>query len=159
MAKLTHRMVNTNGINMHIVEQGAGPVVLLLHGFPGFWYSWRYQIPALAEAGFRAVAPDLRGFGQSDKPKNADDYTTLHVVGDLVGLLDELGEQRVWWWGMTGVPLRRGICACFGLTVWRLLLSWVPYLPRTPAGSVVRTMGGVCGEGFYMCRFEIFNKP
>lgn len=72
-----------------------GPVVLLLHGFPSLWYMWRKQMAALAEAGFRAVAPDQRGYGQTDVPDAVEDYTFLHLVGDIVGLLDALGEQQV----------------------------------------------------------------
>jgi pimeloyl-ACP methyl ester carboxylesterase len=63
-----HRIVETNGIHMHIAEQGTGPLVVLCHGFPESWYSWRHQLPALADAGFHAVAPDMRGYGQTDAP-------------------------------------------------------------------------------------------
>jgi len=90
---LKHRIIETNGIKMHIAEQGKGPLVLLLHGFPEIWYSWRYQIPVLAEAGFHVVAPDLRGYGDTEQPENIDQYTLLHLVGDIVGLLDALNEE------------------------------------------------------------------
>jgi pimeloyl-ACP methyl ester carboxylesterase len=93
MSQIQHRTVETNGIRMHIAEQGAGPVVLLCHGFPESWYSWRHQLPALAEAGFHAVAPDMRGYGQTDRPEAIDQYTMLHLVGDMVGLLDALGAE------------------------------------------------------------------
>jgi soluble epoxide hydrolase/lipid-phosphate phosphatase len=89
-----HRFVETNGIRMHYVEQGEGYPVLLLHGFPELWYSWRYQIPALAEAGFHAIAPDLRGYGETDAPPEVDSYTIHHLVGDLTGLLDALGYEK-----------------------------------------------------------------
>jgi pimeloyl-ACP methyl ester carboxylesterase len=88
---IRHRVVPTNGINMHIAEAGEGPVVLLAHGFPESWYSWRHQLAALAEAGFHAVAPDMRGYGRSDKPEAIDQYTLFHLVGDMLGLLDALG--------------------------------------------------------------------
>jgi pimeloyl-ACP methyl ester carboxylesterase len=91
---LTHRMVASNGIQMHIAEQGAGPTVLLCHGFPELWYSWRHQLPALAAAGFHAVAPDMRGYGQTERPEEIDKYTLLHLVGDMVGLLDALGVEH-----------------------------------------------------------------
>ena len=68
MAGVTHRFIETNGIRMHIAEQGSGPLVLLLHGFPELWYSWRHQLEALADAGYHAVAPDQRGYGQTDRP-------------------------------------------------------------------------------------------
>jgi pimeloyl-ACP methyl ester carboxylesterase len=92
--KWQHRFVETNGIRMHYVEQGEGFPILLLHGFPELWYSWRYQIPALANAGFHAIAPDLRGYGETDKPEGIESYDIHHLVGDLVGLLDALGLER-----------------------------------------------------------------
>ena len=91
---VSHRFVETNGLRMHIVEQGTGPLVLLCHGFPELWHSWRYQVPALAQAGYHVVVPDLRGYGQTDQPADAGVYTLLHLVGDLVGLLDALGEEQ-----------------------------------------------------------------
>src|SRR6267143_3999545 len=91
---VTHHMVEANGIRMHIAEQGTGPTVLLCHGFPELWYSWRHQLSALAAAGFHAVAPDMRGYGQSDRPEAIDQYTLLHLVGDMVGLLDALGAEE-----------------------------------------------------------------
>src|SRR5882724_9435663 len=91
MSEVRHRTVETNGIRIHVAEQGDGPLVLLCHGFPELWYSWRHQLSALAGAGFRAVAPDMRGYGLTDRPKDIDQYTLLHLVGDMVGLLDALG--------------------------------------------------------------------
>jgi epoxide hydrolase A/B len=90
----THRSVETNGIRMHIAEQGGGPTVLLCHGFPELWYSWRHQLRALAAAGYHVVAPDMRGYGQTDRPEQIEQYTLLHMVGDMVGLLDALGIAR-----------------------------------------------------------------
>ena len=91
MSDVRHRTVETNGIRMHVAEQGEGPLVLLCHGFPESWYSWRHQLAALAAAGFHAVAPDMRGYGQTDQPAAIDQYTLLHLVGDMVGLVDALG--------------------------------------------------------------------
>src|SRR5262245_14030228 len=88
--EIRHRFVTTNGITMHIAEAGQGPLVILCHGFPESWYSWRHQLFALAEAGFHAVAPDMRGYGQTDKPEPIDQYSLFHLVGDMVGLLDAL---------------------------------------------------------------------
>src|ERR1700724_811860 len=90
MSGPTQRLIESNGIHLNIAEQGEGPPVLLCHGFPESWYSWRHQIGALAAAGFRAVAPDMRGYGKSDRPEAIDQYTVFHLVGDLVGLLDAL---------------------------------------------------------------------
>src|SRR5918992_4221940 len=84
-----HRFVSANGSRFHVVELGSGPLVLLLHGFPEFWWSWRHQLVGLADAGFRAVAVDLRGYGDSDKPPRGYDAWTL--AGDVGGLVKDLG--------------------------------------------------------------------
>jgi pimeloyl-ACP methyl ester carboxylesterase len=94
MTEVMHRTVETNGIRMHIAEQGRGPLVVLCHGFPESWYSWRHQLRALAEAGFHAVAPDMRGYGRTDRPAEIEKYTLFHLVGDMVGLLDALGAEQ-----------------------------------------------------------------
>jgi pimeloyl-ACP methyl ester carboxylesterase len=87
-------MIDVNGIRLHIAEQGEGPLVVLLHGFPESWHSWRHQFGPLAAAGFRVVAPDQRGYGRSDHPEDVDAYSILHLVGDVVGLVHALGEER-----------------------------------------------------------------
>ena len=89
----TLRFVQSNGIRMRIAEMGQGPLVLLLHGWPESWYSWRHQLPAIAAAGFHAVAPDMRGYGQTDKPAAVADYDIHHLTADVVGLIDALGEK------------------------------------------------------------------
>jgi len=94
MPGVTHRMIETNGIRLHVAEQGEGPLVILCHGFPECWYSWRHQLPALAKAGFRAMALDLRGYGRSDHPEDVEKYTVLHYVGDIVGLLDAVDIKQ-----------------------------------------------------------------
>jgi pimeloyl-ACP methyl ester carboxylesterase len=91
---IMRRAVEANGIHLHIAERGDGPVVVLCHGFPESRYSWRHQLAALSAAGFRAVAPDMRGYGQSDRPDAIDQYTLLHLVGDMVGLVDALGVDQ-----------------------------------------------------------------
>jgi pimeloyl-ACP methyl ester carboxylesterase len=87
-------LLDINGIRMRIATQGSGPLVLLCHGFPELWYSWRNQLAALAAAGYRAVAPDMRGYGGTDAPAEPDAYTTLHLVGDMVELVNALGERQ-----------------------------------------------------------------
>jgi pimeloyl-ACP methyl ester carboxylesterase len=87
-----HRDVHANGIRLHVAEAGEGPLVLLLHGFTGFWWTWRHQLGALADAGYRTVAVDLRGYGDSDKPPRGYDAWTL--AGDVGGLVKALGEPR-----------------------------------------------------------------
>src|SRR5258708_21147589 len=90
MNEPTQRIVEANGIRLNIVEQGKGPVVLLCHGFPESWYSWRHQLGALAATGFHPVAPDMRAYGKRDRPEAIDRYTIFPLVGDMVGLLDAL---------------------------------------------------------------------
>lgn len=87
-----HATLSTNGIRMHYVTQGTGPLIVLLHGFPEFWYSWRFQIPVLAEQGYRVVAPDLRGYNETEKP--ASGYDILTLLGDIAGLIEALGEEH-----------------------------------------------------------------
>jgi len=133
MTGISHRTIETNGIRMHLAEQGTGPVVILCHGFPESWYSWRHQIEALSAAGFHVVAPDLRGYGQTESPQPIDQYTLLHLVGDIIGLMDALGAETaviaghdwgapVAWHAALLRPERfRGV---IGLSV--------PYRPRSP---------------------------
>lgn len=90
----THGEAVVDGVRLHYVEAGAGPLVLLLHGFPEFWYSWRHQLPALAGAGFRVVAPDTRGYNLSDKPEGVDAYRVERLVDDVVGLVAHFGAER-----------------------------------------------------------------
>ncbi|MDT4894064.1 MAG: hypothetical protein QOE97_3099 [Pseudonocardiales bacterium] len=87
----THRTVRANGIAMHVAEMGAGPLVLLLHGFPQFWWAWRQQLADLADAGYRAVAVDLRGYGASDKPPRG--YDAPNLASDVAALVTALGES------------------------------------------------------------------
>src|ERR1700709_600027 len=88
----THRVVRANGIALHVAELGTGPLVLLLHGFPQFWWAWRQQLVDLADAGYRAVAVDLRGYGASDKPPRGYDSPTL--AADMAALVTSLGEAQ-----------------------------------------------------------------
>src|SRR5437899_12860889 len=93
-----HRDIISNGIRMHYVTQGSGPLIVLLHGFPEFWYSWRFQIPFLAEHGYTGVAPDLRGYNETDKPRKGYDSTTL--PHDIEGLINGRGQRNA----ITGGP-------------------------------------------------------
>src|ERR1700730_9338934 len=133
MNEISHRMIETNGIRMHVAEKGAGPLVILCHGFPESWYSWRHQIEALSAAGFHAVAPDMRGYGQTESPQAIDQFTLLHLVGDVIGLLDALGVETaviaghdwgapVAWHAALLRPDR--FRAVIGLSV--------PFIPRSP---------------------------
>lgn len=89
--KVTNRRIATNGIELNIAEQGEGPLILMCHGFPESWYSWRHQFQALADAGYHAVAPDMRGYGDSDKPAEISAYNQVEVVNDIIGLIPALG--------------------------------------------------------------------
>ena len=103
---MKHRSVRTNGIDMHFVEAGAGPLVVLCHGFPELSYSWRNQLPALASAGYRAVAPDQRGYGDTSRPDDVQAYDIIHLTDDLLGLLDALeAEQAVFVGHDWGAPV------------------------------------------------------
>ncbi len=109
---VTHRYVELDEVRLHIVEAGEGPLVVLLHGFPEFWYSWRLQIPVLVRMGFRVVAPDMRGYNLSDKPAGVHSYRLEALTGDIAQLIDRLGERRAaivghdwggivaWWFAM-----------------------------------------------------------
>jgi len=88
------RRIKANGLSFHVVVEGEGPAVLLLHGFPDSSYLWRYQIPALADAGLRVIVPDLRGFGESDKPHAVEAYRLEAILGDVTGILDALAVER-----------------------------------------------------------------
>src|SRR5690242_20293793 len=92
-AHVSEREIDLGGIRLHVVEEGTGPLVVLCHGFPELAYSWRHQIPALAAAGYRVIAPDMRGFGRSSAPADVDAYDVVSLCGDMTGLLDALGEE------------------------------------------------------------------
>src|SRR6516165_3911695 len=98
---LKHRQVRTNGVRLHCVVDGDGPLVVLLHGFPEFWYSWRHQIPALATR-FRVVAPDLRGYNESEKPAGVGAYAMPELVADVEGLVHALASAMRRSWGTIG---------------------------------------------------------
>src|SRR5207249_5498887 len=134
MTEFSHRTVQTNGINMHLAEAGEGPLVLLLHGFPELWYSWRHQLPALAAAGFHAVAPDQRGYGGTDRPERIEEYDIFRLTGDIVGLVQALGYEQVVIVGHDwGAPVAWH-CALFRPDMFRAVaLLSVPFLPRFEA--------------------------
>src|SRR5581483_3345909 len=156
MSPITHHFVDLNGIRMHYVQQGAGPLVILCHGFPETWYSWRHQIPALAEAGFRVVAPDQRGYGRTDRPQAIEDYNALRLAGDLVMLVDALGEKNAVLVGHDWGSIITGYCALLRPDVFRAVAFMsVPFLPRSrtsPAEEARKIAAG--GEIFYQTYFQ-----
>lgn len=94
MSPLSHRQIATNGVTLHVASQGEGVPVVFCHGFPGLWYSFRHQLPEVAAAGWCALAPDQRGYGASERPLDPSLYDADHVMGDMLGLLDALGQER-----------------------------------------------------------------
>ena len=94
MSAIAHRLIDVPAGRIHVAEQGSGPLVLLVHGFPECWYSWRHQLPAIAEAGYHAVAVDVRGYGRSSKPPALDAYRMLDLAEDIAGVITALGEER-----------------------------------------------------------------
>jgi pimeloyl-ACP methyl ester carboxylesterase len=157
MTDLSHRMVAANGIRIHCVEAGEGPLVLLVHGFPESWYSWRHQLPALADAGYHAVAIDVRGYGRSSAPAAVDAYRMMCHVGDNVALVQALGESQAVVVGHDwGAPIAWN-SALLRPDVFRAVAGLsVPFSPRgeTRPTAAFRQMGGA--EEFYI---EYFQAP
>jgi pimeloyl-ACP methyl ester carboxylesterase len=151
---VAHRTVQANGIHLHFVEQGEGPLVVLCHGFPELWCSWRQQLPALAAAGFRAVAVDMRGYGQSDRPEAIDQYTLMHLVGDMVGLLDALGVQQAVIAGHDWGAVVAWNAALLRPDRFRAVIALsLPYLPRSPVAPTL-VMPRRKDAVFYMLYFQ-----
>ncbi|KAF8017475.1 hypothetical protein BT93_H2600 [Corymbia citriodora subsp. variegata] len=159
MEGIEHRTVAVNGIAMHVAFKGSSgsPMVLLLHGFPELWYSWRHQMAGLAALGYRAVAPDLRGFGDTDAPASASGYTCLSVVGDLVALLDAVakGGEKVFVVGHDwGAIVAWHLCLFRPDRVKALVNLSVPFTPRNPARKPLESLRAAYGEDYYICRFQ-----
>nr|5Y5D_B Chain B, Epoxide hydrolase [Vigna radiata] len=155
MEEIEHRTVEVNGIKMHVAEKGEGPVVLFLHGFPELWYSWRHQILALSSRGYRAVAPDLRGYGDTEAPVSISSYTGFHIVGDLIALIDLLGVDQVFlvahdWGAIIGWYL----CTFHPDRVKAYVCLSVPLLHRDPNIRTVDAMRAMYGDDYYICRFQ-----
>jgi pimeloyl-ACP methyl ester carboxylesterase len=152
---ITERRVTTPGAELHVVDAGDGPLVVLAHGFPELSYSWRHQVPALADAGLRVLAPDQRGYGRSSRPERVEDYDILALTGDLLALLDDVGEERAVFvghdWG--------------AIVAWQLALlapervagvvgMSVPFMPRGPMPPT-QLLRQVLGDSwFYVLYFQ-----
>jgi pimeloyl-ACP methyl ester carboxylesterase len=151
----TERTIQTDGATIHLIDDGEGPLVVLAHGFPELGYSWRHQVSALADAGYRVLVPDQRGYGRSSQPEATEDYDITHLTGDLLALLDDVGEEQAVFvghdWG--------------AMVVWQLALlapervagvvgMSVPFVPR-PAMPPVQLMRQLFGEAFfYIIHFQ-----
>jgi pimeloyl-ACP methyl ester carboxylesterase len=130
---ISHRIIETNGISMHIAEAGSGPLLLLCHGYPESWYSWRHQLKALADAGYHAVAPDMRGYGKTDKPNDIDRYTLLHLVGDMAGVVRALGYSEAAIVGHDWGASVAWYAALFRPDIFKAIAALsVPFRPRSP---------------------------
>jgi pimeloyl-ACP methyl ester carboxylesterase len=159
MPSITTSEIALDAVTLHIAEAGEGPLVLLVHGWPECHRSWRHQLAALADSGYRAVAPDLRGFGRSSCPKEIEAYTQLNLVGDMVGLVAALGESRAVIVGHDwGAPVAWN-SALLRPDVFHAVAGLsVPYSPRNrgPTTEVFRAMGMV---NFYMMYFQEVGRP
>ncbi|KAK1439176.1 hypothetical protein QVD17_04991 [Tagetes erecta] len=156
ISDVKHHEIKTNGIKMHVAEkQGKGPFVLLLHGFPETWFSWHHQIHHLANHGYHVVAPDLRGYGDSDSPPSPSSYTMFHIVADLIGLLDHFNQQQVFVvghdWGAT---------AAWHLSLFRpdrvkgIVAICVPFFPRDPHIKPTLFFKQSFGDDLYLTQYQ-----
>jgi pimeloyl-ACP methyl ester carboxylesterase len=154
---LQYRTLPTNGIEMQIAEAGEAdaPLVVLCHGFPELSYSWRHQLPALAEAGYHAVAPDQRGYGGTSRPTAVEDYDIDHLTGDLLGLLDVLGEERAVFVGHDwGSPVVWNLSLRAPHRVRGVVGMSVPYLPRSAVPPLQMLRQLFTDTWFYILYFQ-----
>ena len=151
---VTERRVATNGIELNIAEAGEGPLVLLLHGFPESWYSWRHQFAPIAEAGYHVVAPDMRGYGKSDKPHEITAYTQVEVRKDIIGLIEALGYDEAVVIGHDWGAPTAWACALHHPDKVRAVgaLS-VPFMPRSPVPPMAAMREMFKGQFFYQLYF------
>ena len=157
MDEIQHRTVESNGIKMHLAEQGEGPLVLLLHGWPESWYSWRHQLPALAAAGFHAVAPDVRGYGRTDAPEAIDSYTMKNHTADAVGILDALGEKTAVVVGHDwGAPMAWTCAVLYPERFPAVVGMSVPYTQRAPMPPT-QLFKQIFGDNFFYILY--FQEP
>ncbi len=157
MSEAVHRQVAVDdGVELHVAslgQEGAPPVVLL-HGFPELWYSWRHQLPALAQAGYRVLAPDLRGYGGSSAPVDVEAYDMRSLCGDVIGLLDTEGLDRAVVVGHDwGAAVAWALALAFPERVGAVAGLSVPFIPRAPAPPIGLMRRGL-GEDFYIVWFQ-----
>ncbi|KAK9052530.1 hypothetical protein SSX86_029159 [Deinandra increscens subsp. villosa] len=156
ISDVNHHLIKANGIQIHVAEKkGPGPFVLLLHGFPETWVSWHHQINHLGSHGYHVVAPDLRGYGDSDSPPSPSSYTMFHIVADLIGLLDHFNQQQVFVvghdWGAT---------AAWHLSLFRpdrvkgIVAICVPFFPRDPHIRPTLFFKQSFGDDLYISQFQ-----
>jgi pimeloyl-ACP methyl ester carboxylesterase len=151
--------IDTNGIELHVEESGPsdGFPVILAHGFPELSYSWRHQLPALAAAGFHGLAPDQRGYGRSSRPEAVEDYDIEHLTGDLLGLLDHIGQEKAVFVGHDwGSMVVWSLAQVFPERVAGVVGMSVPFVPR-PAAPPIGLMRNLIGDGFFYILY--FQEP
>lgn len=152
---VTQRRVATNGIELNIAEAGDGPLVLLLHGFPESWYSWRHQFAPLAAAGYHVVAPDMRGYGKSDKPSQITDYVQTEVIKDIIGLIPALGYETAIVIGHDwGAPTAWSTALLHPDKVRAVGGLSVPFMPRSPVQPMPMMREMFKGQFFYQLYFQ-----
>ncbi len=146
--------IETNGIRMAVYEEGQGPAVVLLHGFPELAYSWRHQLPALAQAGFRAIAPDQRGYGRTDVPARVRDYRIEELIADIHGLLDALELESASFVGHDwGALVLWQMAVRAPDRIDRLIALNIPHYPRLPIDPI-QIMRERFGDDFYIVNFQ-----
>lgn len=156
MTEPTLQTLEVNGLRMQMAVQGSGPLVLLCHGFPELWISWRSQLAALSNAGYRAVAPDMRGYGGTTAPDDPTAYTVLHLVGDMVELVKQLGEKQAVIVGHDwGAPVAWN-SAMLRPDVFRAVVGMsVPFSPPGP----VNLLDGLKKAGIHTFYMQYFQTP
>ena len=146
--------IDTNGIRMAVYEQGSGAPVILLHGFPELAFSWRYQLPALAAAGFRAIAPDQRGYGRTDVPGKVRDYRIEELIADIHGLLDAMQLESASFVGHDwGSLLLWQMAMRAPERIDRMVILNIPHYPRLPVDPI-QVMRERFGNDFYIVNFQ-----
>lgn len=152
------RFIETNGIKMRIAEMGEGPLVILVHGWPESWYSWRHQMRALADAGYRAVAPDMRGYGKTDKPADIEAYDIKQVTADLAGIVDALGEEQAILMGHDwGAIVAWNSMLLYPEKYSALVAMSVPYNGRSPVSPMDAMRARNGNNFFYIVYFQEWN--
>jgi len=150
--------IDTNDIRMAVFEQGEGDPVIFVHGFPELAFSWRFQIPVIAAAGFRAIAPDQRGYGKTDAPPDVEDYRIQKLVGDLCGLLDALELERATFVGHDwGALVLWHMALLQPERIERMAVLNIPFWPRTPADPIELARQRL-GDDFYIVNFQDSDK-
>jgi epoxide hydrolase 4 len=154
-----HIRIDTGEVRLHAVEAGQGPLVVLLHGFPEFWWSWRHQIPALVAAGFHVVAPDLRGYNLSDRPPRVRDYDLSHLTADVAGVVRAMGEKKA---HVVGHDWGGGIAYAFAMRYPEMLDRLAILNAPHPEGFRRALMGGSWAQmkkSWYIFFFQLPGVP